>query len=100
MPAPQADVILGGLLGAGTEPAVRQAALFTLGFRQFGPLAAVLESLLHSDPSTEVRMLALNAVVTFPQRDGAAAAEPLIRWCAEHDPDASVREQAKGALGG
>jgi hypothetical protein len=100
MPAPGADTILSGLLGAGTEPAVREAALFAIGFRQFGPLAPVLETLLHSDPSAEVRMVALNAVVTFLQRDGATAAEPLIRWSAEHDPDESVRQQAKGALGG
>jgi HEAT repeat protein len=100
MPAPRADQVLAGLLGAGTEPPVRQAALFAVGFRQFGPLATALESLLHGDPSADVRMVALNAVVTFLRRDGATAAEPLIRWSAEHDPDETVRQQAKGALGG
>jgi len=100
MPAPRADQVLADLVGPGTEPEVRQAALFAVGFRQFGPLASALESLLHGDPSADVRMLVLNAVVTFLRRDGAAAAEPLIRWSAEHDPDESVRQQAKGALGG
>ena len=100
MPAPRADQVLAGLVGAGTEPEVRQAALFAVGFRQFGLLASALESLLHGDPSADVRMLVLNAVVTFLRRDGATAAEPLIRWSAEHDPDESVRQQAKGALGG
>jgi hypothetical protein len=100
MPAPRADQVLAGLLGGGTDPGLREAALFAIGFRQFGPLAPALESLLQSDPSAEIRMLALNTVVNFLRRDGAQAAEPLIRWSAEHDPDESVRRQAKTALGG
>jgi HEAT repeat protein len=100
MPAPRADQVLAGLLTAGTDPGLRQAALFVIGFRQFGPLAPALETLLHSEPSADIRMLALNTVVNFLRRDGAQAAEPLIRWSAENDPDESVRRQAKAAIGG
>jgi hypothetical protein len=100
MPAPRADQVLAGLLAAGTDPGLRQAALFAIGFRQFGPLAPALQTLLQSDPSADIRLLALNTVVNFLRRDGARAAEPLIRWSAEHDPDESVRRQAKEAIGG
>jgi len=98
--SPRADELLAGLLAPDKDRAIRDAALFAVGFRKLAPLAQVLDSLARSDPSSAIRGATLDLLATFLRRDRATEARPIIAWMANNDPDADLRRRAQETLQG
>src|SRR6266545_1497037 len=98
--SPRADELLAALLAPGMAPAIRDAAIFAVGFRKLPPLAEVLDRIARSDPSATMRGATLEVLATFLRRDRATDARPIIGWMASHDPDAELRRHAEEALQG
>jgi HEAT repeat protein len=75
---------------------VRRAAVQAVGARPETDLLPVIEQMLHADPEVSVRITSIS--VLYPKIDKAPSALDAIRWAAESDPSAKVREAAKSFL--
>ncbi len=76
------------------DPEVRKTVLLALS-NYSGEAAAGTVTACLSDPHWSVRKAAIEIV----QQKGTAASEALLAKIAEEDPDATVRQAAKKALG-
>lgn len=96
VPGAAADALVAKTITSDPNAGVRRAALMAASYRAYEPIASALESAAKVEPDPAVRVATVATLATLAKEDGQSLI--LLQWMAQHDADASVREQASKAL--
>ena len=91
--------MLAELITGDVDERVRQAALFSVPYREFGAVAEPLGAVSRNDQSAMVREAAVGALASFyHQRQPVKQAGDMLSWIAANDTVPEVRDSASAAL--
>jgi HEAT repeat protein len=96
VPGAEADALVAKTITSDPDAGVRRAALMAASYRAYEPIASALESAAKVERDPGVRVATVATLATLAKEDGQSLI--LLEWMAQHDADASVREQASKAV--